>query len=104
MNKDLAHRRVADSLVARSPPLIPCYLYAPALFLLYRPVDAIATSTVNFIGALCEAELSTIDRERPTPRPTAASTRAALIPTKINPFEDLTTLGKALCDAAQPVE
>jgi hypothetical protein len=62
MNKDLAHRRVADSLVARSPPLIRCYLYAPTLTLLYRPVDAIAKSTVNFTIALCEAALSTVDR------------------------------------------
>jgi hypothetical protein len=74
MNKDLAHRRVADSLVARSPPLIRCYLYAPALILLYQPVDAIAKSTVNFTIAICEAELSNVDREnqrhsRPSPAP-----------------------------------
>jgi hypothetical protein len=95
MNKDLALRRVADSLVARSPPLIRCYLYAPALILLNRLVDAIAKSTVNVTIALCEAELSTVDRGQPTPRPIAASTKAVLIPTKTNPFEDLTARRKA---------
>jgi hypothetical protein len=63
MNKDLALRRVADSLVGRLPTLIRCYHYAPALILLYRPVEAIAKFTVNFIVALCEGEPSTIDRE-----------------------------------------
>jgi len=95
MNKVLPLRRVADSLVARSPPLIRCYLYAPALILLYRPVDTIAKSTVNFTIALCEAELSTVDRGKPTSRPTAASIRAVLISTKTNPFEDLTARRKA---------
>jgi len=95
MNKVLAVRRVADSLVARSPPLIPCYLNTPAFILLYRPVEGIATATVNFVVALCETALSTVDREKPTPRPTAASTRAVLIPTKIKPFEYLAAPGKA---------
>jgi hypothetical protein len=63
MNKDLAHRRVSDSLGARSPPLIPCYLYAPALILLYRPPEAIAKRIVSYTIGLCEAAPFTVDRE-----------------------------------------